>query len=163
MKKVVEYSFVWINLFWNIQLSDDIVAASLSRKAMGNQIRPTSPNIRRKGCKCLFLLWTFFMNSNNCTKRMRKCTWADSFVSSQDKRHPYWESTFLVQYKRKKHILDHVQSLLPDVKRNFCPIFSVLVKDLFVQWWLFKCLLPIKNWLVELKLEKTYYIYKLYN
>ena len=41
MKKVVEYSFVWINLFWNIQLSDDIVAASLSRKAMGNQIRPT--------------------------------------------------------------------------------------------------------------------------
>ena len=101
MKKVFEYSFVWINLFWNIQLSDDIVAASLSRKAMGNQIRPTSPNIRRKGCKCLFLLWTFFMNSNNCTKRMRKCTWADSFVSSQDKRHPYWESTFLVQYKRK--------------------------------------------------------------
>ena len=47
------------------------------------------------------LVLNFFMNSNNCTKRMRKCTWADSFVSSQDKRHPYWESTFLVQYKRK--------------------------------------------------------------
>ena len=68
MKKVFEYSFVWINLFWNIQLSDDIVAASLSRKAMGNQIRPTSPNIRRKGCKCLFLFWTFLWTATIARK-----------------------------------------------------------------------------------------------